>query len=219
MSWVSLRRVEDVDGPAHAAAESGVAQYGQLLNTWAALLHRPEIFAAYLPFLRAVAGPGEVDGRYKDISAVLIGSLNGCRYTVSHRCASAARNGVTADELRRVVAREWTGFDEPTRLVLEFTEQLTVRPPVTPYPGHEQCVDASVRAGLRAHFTEPQVVELAMSVAVWNALARFHRVMGFELDMPAPPAGLDPAEVDPAGPGPAGPEPAGPPLTRGSRPG
>jgi hypothetical protein len=32
-----------------------------------------------------------------------------------------------------------------------------------------------------------------MSVSLWNALARFHRVMDFELDMPAPPPALDPA--------------------------
>jgi hypothetical protein len=32
-----------------------------------------------------------------------------------------------------------------------------------------------------------------MSIAVWNALSRFHRVMDFDLDMPAPPPYLDPA--------------------------
>jgi hypothetical protein len=33
-----------------------------------------------------------------------------------------------------------------------------------------------------------------LSVAVWNVLSRFHRVMQFDLDMAAPPPGVDPAK-------------------------
>jgi alkylhydroperoxidase family enzyme len=40
---------------------------------------------------------------------------------------------------------------------------------------------------LRAAFSEPEIVELVAAISLWNALARFHRVMGFELDMDAPP--------------------------------
>ena len=194
MTWVRLLSVDDVDGPAREAAESGVAQYGQLLDTWGALLHRPEIFAAYLPFLRSVAGPGEVDARTKDLSAVLVGSLNHCRYTVSHRAASAARNGLPESDVQAAVAGQWSGFEPPLRAVLAFTEQLTLRPTDVPYPEVPQCVDAAVLAEVAVHFTDAQRVELAMNVAVWNALARFHRVMGFDLDMPAPPPGTDPAD-------------------------
>jgi len=31
-----------------------------------------------------------------------------------------------------------------------------------------------------------------MTVSVWNSIARFHRVMNFELDMPAAPEGVEP---------------------------
>jgi alkylhydroperoxidase family enzyme len=192
MTWVQLRAVDDVDGPARAAAESGVEQYGQLLNTWGALLNRPEIFAAYLPFLRAVAGPGEVDARTKDLSALLVGWLNHCRYTVSHRAASASRNGVPEADVQSVVAGDWDGFDAPLRAVLELTRQLTVQPTEVPWTEAPQCVDPAVLAELSTHFTDAQLVELTMNVSVWNALSRFHRVMGFELDMPAPPPGCDP---------------------------
>lgn len=194
MTWVHLLGVDDVDGPAREMAESGAAQYGQVLNTWAAILNRPEIFAAYLPFLRAVAGPGTLDPQLKDISAFLVGVLNNCRYTVSHRAASSARNGVDDATLRRVAEHDWSGFDDTTQLVLMFTEQLTVRPPVTAYDVEPQVVDASIRDALSAALTDAQIVELTMSVSVWNALARFHRVMGFDLDMPQPPHGTDPSQ-------------------------
>jgi AhpD family alkylhydroperoxidase len=194
MAWVALRSLDDVAGPAREVAESGVAQYGQLLNTWGALLNRPEIFAAYLPFLRSVAGPGELEPRIKDLSAVLVGWLNGCRYTVSHRSASAARNGVSDDDLRLVIAHSWESFDAATRCALAFTEQLTCLPTDLPWSEAPQCVDAELLREMSGHFTDPQLVELAMSVSIWNGLARFHRVMGFDLDMPDPPEGTDPAE-------------------------
>ncbi len=193
MAWVELLGIDDVDGPAREMAESGAAQYGQVLNTWAAILNRPEIFAAYLPFLRSVAGPGTLDARTKDLSAFLVGVLNNCRYTVSHRAVSAKRNGVGEEELRKVASGDFSAFDSVTKTVLEFTKQLTLRPPTTGFSEVPQSVDQSILDDLSAVLTDAQVVELAMSVSVWNALARFHRVMGFELDMAEPPEGTDPA--------------------------
>ena len=194
MAWVELLGPDDVDGPAREMVDSGVAQYGQVLITWAALLNRPELFAAYLPFLRAVAGPGTLDPRMKDTSAFLVGVLNNCRYTVSHRAASAKRNGVDEDDLRRVAAHDWEGFDPTMQAVLAFTEQLTTRPDDVTFSDSPRAVDREILDRLSADLTDAQLVELTMSVSVWNALARFHRVMGFDLNMPAPPAGTDPVD-------------------------
>lgn len=193
MRLVDLLGLEDLTGPALEAAESGQAQYGQLLETWRALFHRPEIFAAYLPFLRAVAGPGTVDGRLKDLSALIVGARNGCRYTVSHRTASARRNGASDDELVAAASGDWSGFDALTQDVFAYTVALTEDPPSVPYLDRPQLVDEALLTRLQGTLTEPQLVELTMSIAVWNALSRFHRVMGFELDMPAPPPSIDPA--------------------------
>lgn len=194
MAWVELLGIEDVDGTAREMAESGAAQYGQVLNTWAAILNRPEIFAAYLPFLRSVAGPGTLDPKLKDMSAFLVGVLNNCRYTVSHRAASAQRNGVDEATLLAVASGQWSDFDDTTRAVLRFTEELTTLPSVVSYNDSPLVVDQATLDELASALTDAERVELTMSVSVWNALARFHRVMGFELDMPEPPHGTDPAE-------------------------
>jgi AhpD family alkylhydroperoxidase len=193
VTWVSLLSLDDLGEPARTAAVSGQEQYGQLLNTWRALFHRPEIFAAYLPFLRSVAGPGRVDPVVKDLSAMLVGVLNGCRYTVSHRCASARRNGVSETDLIAAAAGQLDMFAPPVRAALMFTRQLTLAPPGTPWTVRPAGVTDDVLDDVAAHFDEGQRVELAMSVSVWNALSRFHRVMQFELDMPAPPPAVDPA--------------------------
>ncbi|MDT5053405.1 MAG: hypothetical protein QOF66_1771, partial [Mycobacterium sp.] len=40
-------------------------------------------------------------------------------------------------------------------------------------------------------FDPRELVELTMSISVWNALSRFHRVMEFDLDMPEPPPAVE----------------------------
>jgi AhpD family alkylhydroperoxidase len=181
VSLVRLVDPDDVDPIASPALESGMAQYGMALNTWRALLHRPEIFNAYLPYLRAVVGPGTVAARTKDLAAITVAIANGCRYSASHRVASALAQGVRPDELEALAADRLDAFTPEERLAIRYARELTVAPPVTRH------------AELRDAFTEPQIVELTASIALWNALTRFHRVMDLPLDMPAPPPAIEAA--------------------------
>lgn len=193
MALIPLADVESLEGNPREVAESGVAQYGQVLNTWAALMNKPDLFAAYLPFLRQVAGPGELSAEIKDLSALLVASLNHCRYSVSHRAASAAKNGVSEELMRQVVSGDWAGLEPRLRIALELSREMTLLPPQQEYSALPYGVTAELRERAQAEFSDVELLELTFSISVWNALARFHRVMGFELDMPEPPEGLDPA--------------------------
>ena len=42
---------------------AGEKAYGKVLNTWAAIGNSPGLFAAYLPFLRQINGPGLLEPR------------------------------------------------------------------------------------------------------------------------------------------------------------
>lgn len=194
MALIPLADIESLTGQPREVAESGRAQYGQVLNTWAAIMNKPELFAAYLPFLRQVAGPGELDLTTKDLSALLVASLNGCRYSLSHRATSATKNGVDDETMRRVVSGEWGEFDERLRTALELTRELTLLPPEHSYGELPYGVQPEVRDRAQQVFTEVELLELTFSISVWNALTRFHRVMGFDLDMPVAPEGVDLSE-------------------------
>lgn len=188
---VRLVDPKDADPAARPALEAGTAQYGVALNTWRALLHRPEIFAAYLPYLRAVVGPGRVPARTKDLAAIAVAIANGCRYSASHRVTAALANGVSVDELQALAADRLEDFAPSERLAIRFARDLTLAPPMVRHTENPQAVDRTVLAELADAFDEPQVVELTATVALWNALTRFHRVMDLPLDMPAPPPAID----------------------------
>ena len=193
MALIPLADIEDLSGGPREVAESGRAQYGRVLNTWAAIMNKPELFEVYLPFLRGVAGPGRLEAEVKDLSALLVATLNNCRYSASHRAASAGKNGVDEDLMRQVASGEWGELSPRLRAALELTRELTLLPPQESYGELPYGVHPEVRDRARAEFDDVELLELTMSISVWNALSRFHRVMGFELDMPVAPEGVDPA--------------------------
>jgi uncharacterized peroxidase-related enzyme len=184
---VALVSKEEATPEVRQLFEAGEAVYGRVLNTWQALAQRPEIFVAYMPYLRSIVGPGALDQRLKELVEVRTAVLNRCLYSASHRVRSARAAGVSADDVIAVARGELSGFSEREQLALELTEELTLRPTQVPYADAPQLAQSATLERLRASFTDPEIVELIATIAIWNALARFHRVMGFELDMDAPP--------------------------------
>jgi AhpD family alkylhydroperoxidase len=180
----------EVDRDTLAAGEKA---YGKVLNTWAAIGNSPGLFAAYLPFLRQVNGPGLLETRIKELTAVRVGVLNHCRYTTSHRCTAASANGATEQELAAVARGDYRGFTQREQLALHLTDEMTTGLPSRSREQSATGISAAVRDGAKTAFDPRELVELAMGISVWNALARFHRVMDFDLDMPEPPAAVESA--------------------------
>jgi alkylhydroperoxidase family enzyme len=192
MAFIRLAGIDELEGTPRDVAESGQAQYGKVLETWKAIMNKPDMFATYLPFLRTVAGPGEMDAQLKDVCALYVGYLNHCRYTTSHRATSAAAKGITDDEMRLVVRGEWEDLPESWQAALELTRELTLNPQNESFAGMPQAATPATLAGAQKHFSDVELLELCMTIAMWNALSRFHRVMDFDLDMPDAPKGVKP---------------------------
>jgi AhpD family alkylhydroperoxidase len=193
MALVPLVTKEDIDAADLPMIEAGEETFGTLLNTWLAIAHSPGMFSTYLPFIRSVTGPGELDPRIKELTAVYASLLNHCRYSVSHRCYSALKKGVSETDLERLAAGDLASFTGREQLALRFTRALTLDLPVTGREESVTGVDADLLARVREAFEPRELVELVMSVGLWNALNRFHRVMDFDLDLGEPPAAVDAA--------------------------
>lgn len=193
MALVPLVNKEQIDPTDLPLIEAGEESFGTLLNTWLAIANSPGMFATYLPFVRAVSGPGALDQRIKELSAIYVSLLNHCRYTTSHRCYSALAKGVSEADLERVAAGDFASLSSRERLALRFTRALTVDIPVTGRGDSVTGVDPELLSQVRDGFTPRELVELVMSVGLWNALTRFHRVMDFDLDLGKPPAAVDAA--------------------------
>ena len=175
------------DQTAMRAARSG---YGQLLQTWQAIANSPGLFSAYLPFLQKVAGAGDLDVRLKILVALRVAVLNRCDYTLSHRWSAGTTNSIPAELLTAAAEGTYAGPDDRIRAALEVTQLITLGAPTVSRTDEADIIPATVRARLQSLFTPPELVELVMGIGVWNALTRFHRALGLELDMPAAPDSL-----------------------------
>jgi AhpD family alkylhydroperoxidase len=184
---VTLLQRDEAAPEAQAVLDAGHALYGKHLNTWRALAQRPEIFVAYLPYLRAVAGPGALDQRLKELVQVRVVVLNHCLYSTSHRVRSAKAAGVPEEDVVAAARGDLDAFTDRERVALELAEVLTVAPPAVAYSDAPQLAPPEMLERVRGALSEPEIVELVAAIGLWNALARFHRVMGFELDMDPPP--------------------------------
>jgi AhpD family alkylhydroperoxidase len=192
MSWARLLDPAEASAELAQALAAAEAGYGKMLEAWKAVALVDGAFPAYGPYFRAVNGPGRVPLRIKDLTAIRVALLNGCRYSVSHRVASARKNGVSDQEIIGVADPASAGYDEPLAAAIAFAEELTCAPPTTPRSASIQAVSDATLERMVAQYDDVQRTELALLVSLWNALSRFHRVMDLELDMPAPPPELEP---------------------------
>ena len=188
MALVPLPEKESMDPADLPAIETGLAAFGHLLRTWQAVANVPGLFSKYFPFLRTLTGPGALDQRVKELTAVQVAILNHCRYTVCHRSFSALAKGVTEAELVKIAANDLGSFSETERLALEFTRAVTLDVPAVTAAAIPAGIDETLRQRVKDAFEPEQLVELLMSISLWNAIARFHRVLDLDLDLPdAPP--------------------------------
>ncbi len=193
MALVRLVELEEVPPTVQEVFRSGEEQYGQALNTWRAIAHNPSIFEAYLPYVRAIFAPAALDQRTKELASLRVGILNHCRYTVSHRADSSRKFGIPDEDIVGLLDPPNHNFSDAERAALAFTQELTTEMDKVSYSENRQAVSEVTLMRLKKHFSDAEISELCVTIGLWNALSRFHRVMDFDLDMPTPPEALDKA--------------------------
>ena len=83
----------------------------------------------------------------------------------------AREQGLTEEQVDHIGdGYEQSPLSERDKVALHFTDALLHDPRVTP----------ALQAQLRAHFSEPQIVELALGVGLFHALSKVLIALGLE---------------------------------------
>lgn len=193
MPLVRMVERDEVPPSTQQTFDAGVKLYGKVLDAWRVIAHNPAVFDTYLPFLQAVFAPGALDARIKQLSAVRVTLLNHCRYSLSHRVDAARKQGIPDEDLIALARLDQNRdrFTEKELAALDFTDELTTRVDDVSSNDEPLGVTADTLARVRNMFSDAELVELAMSVSLWNLLTRFLRVMDFDLDMQAAPPEME----------------------------
>jgi AhpD family alkylhydroperoxidase len=144
----------------------------------ATLAQVPELMDVTLPFLGAILGPSFVSLRAKEIVILRTSALLECDYCVGAHTVAAGDAGLTGEELRALRGDgEWSGvFADPAELaLLGWIDAVGLG---------RGAVGDDVAADLRAHFSDPEVVELTVLIGATMMLNRLCTALELPLGAP-----------------------------------
>ena len=133
------------------------------------MAQRPEALKTFMPFYGAVAGPGSVDRRTKELVYLAASFANDCALCSAAHIASGKKAGVTDDDLAALRGGNDERFTGSERAAVRYARELT----------RTAWTRESI-AGLRAHFNEEQVVEITLLAAMANFTNRVNNGLSLQ---------------------------------------
>lgn len=135
------------------------------------LLHSEPVTRAWHGMFGTLARQCVLDFKIREIAILRICHLTRARYPGFQHRHIALGGGIPREVVDAIaVWQESDAFDERERAVLAYVDAMTVA---------VQVPDA-VFADLQAHFNERQIVELTVTVAGYNMVARFTEALDLE---------------------------------------
>jgi AhpD family alkylhydroperoxidase len=131
---------------------------------------RPEMGGMVERMIGTVYGRSILPASEREVARMRIAQLNECSACAVFRAPSVVAAGVTEDAYEHLHEyRTYPGYTERQRLAIEYAERFVL---------DHQGIDDELFARLRGHFTDPEVLDLTLCVAVYLGLGRTLGVLG-----------------------------------------
>ena len=159
--------------------EEFVASYGPCRNQAAVLAHVPPALEHLSRLLMELKARQGVKPRYIELAIVVTSKLNACRYCVAHHAPKLAVAGLSQAAVEQLPHAEHPDLDAVDRLVIAYATA------VTETPGR---IAEAMFERLRQHFSDAQIVELTLRIALCGAYNRLAEALAIdsELEFAAP---------------------------------
>ena len=172
-----MARVRDIapeELPAETAAvyRRFVTTYGPFASQAAVFAHCPPALNHLMSLLLELRQKSTVKRRHLELAIVVVSKLNECHYCVAHHKPMLMVEGLSAAGADTVLDYEsHPELDEVDRMVVEYTIAVT---------NHPQRIRDNLFDRLRRHFSEAQIVELTMRIALCGFFNRFNDALQIE---------------------------------------
>lgn len=108
----------------------------------------------------------------REVARMRLAQLNACNACSNFRAPSVLAAGLTEDLYEHLEeAATFEGYSTRQRLAIEFAERFAT---------NHQAIDEELFQRLRAEFSDPEVLDLTMCVAVYLGLGRALEVLGID---------------------------------------
>ncbi len=180
-----MARVRDV-GPeeleiaARSVYEKYASGYGPFRNQVGVFAHVPSAMVHQMSMLLELRQQCNVPYRYVELAIVATAKLNECDYCVGHHKPLLSAEGISETSADNILDYDKVAeFDEIDRLVISYAIQVTNTP---------QRIRDVVFKQLRAHFSEAQIVELTIRIALCGFFNRVNDALQIESEYSNPSA-------------------------------
>jgi uncharacterized peroxidase-related enzyme len=145
--------------------ETFAGAYGPFRDQVAVLAHVPPALDHLCNMLMELKQRRAVPWRYIELAIVVVSKLNACAYCVSHHAPALEVEGLSAEAVASLPDLDHPELDEVDRLVVAYARLVT-----------EQAgrIRDATFARLREHFSEAQIVELTLRIALAGFYNRFN---------------------------------------------
>jgi AhpD family alkylhydroperoxidase len=161
---ISLLERDQVSPEIVLVYDALLKQRGVVPNMFKTLAHTPALAIGIAGFLKSLLGDTALPGWYKELIASRIAILNDCAYAISAHTLSARQKGASEQQIKSTWNPDLGPFSSKERLGFRCADLLHQGP---------EYLDESFFQNLKAHFSEPELVELTATAATFEFFCRF----------------------------------------------
>jgi uncharacterized peroxidase-related enzyme len=142
-------------------------------NAQKAMAHRPEMLRNFLGFYASVGR--SLERKLYELIYIRVSMINECNYCLQHHLVSSKRVGVAQEDWSSLKQGNYSRFSEKEQVALAYAEKLTRTP---------HAVNDDDFAGLKKHFSDPEIVDIHLLTGVANLTNRFTDPVGLAVEFP-----------------------------------
>jgi uncharacterized peroxidase-related enzyme len=135
--------------------------------------HRPPALKHIMGLLLEFSDEALLPKRYLEIALVVVSTINKCEYCIAHHAPRAVQHGLSKKAVENILEDDPDGFDEVDLLVRDYSVQVT---------NNFQYMRDKIFDDLKAHFSEAQIVELTLRIALCGFFNRFNDSLQIEME-------------------------------------
>jgi uncharacterized peroxidase-related enzyme len=144
---------------------------GKMPNIFGVVARFPAALKTFIQFYDAVMTKGRIEAKYKELAYLKASNINACLF----HTASAKQIGVTDEQIEALrFYQRSEAFDEKEKVTIRFADIVT---------RGAAAVDAEVLAYVGKFYSEDEIVELAMVIALANMVNRINDALEIVPDM------------------------------------
>lgn len=173
---VSYVEREQADADTNAFYDAAEDRFELLLNIFKVFGHTPNLGRVFTDSVMEMLKDGELDWVTKEYLILKATLRNECQYCVVQHEAVSQRLGITKEKIAAIEGNKYQNsplFTEGEKALLDLTHQIGV---------DANRIPQSLWARVKAHYTEPQIVEAVYVITQYIAISKFGDALGVVLE-------------------------------------